>query len=572
MAHDHRFAAIILFCFCGVLLGFHHPILAAEDGFQPPTITDGTLSPGQQAVPYDEASKGCSPSVDSGLVADLKTAAEAGDIHAQWKLGMMYYHGDGAPQNYGEARKWFRKAAEHGEPWAQLALGLIYYKGHGVQKDYAEALKWYQKTAEQGQVPGQVAQYKIGNMHYFGEGVLQDYALAAKWFRRAAEQGNAQAQFSLGFMCDKGLGVPRNLGEAMKWYREAASQGDLDAQTGLAGKYYSGEGIPKNYGEAAKWYRKAAEQRDSWAQRNLAALYKQGQGPAKDYVTAYFWADMAAAQGNEEASALRQELSLLMTPDQLLQARKVTSNWKYESSNPPVEARTVSDPGQERPSPSAQESPLIAGTGLVVSRDGHILTSCHALKGCLKVACDLGGKLVPLTVVQTDSRNDLVLLKLSAPGPAPLKFREGKPVGTGDGALVVGYPLQETPAHQPQAAKGTVSAILGPGKDPGILQIKVVLHPKNNGGPLLDAAGNVVGVVTAKLDPLRTTALGGDLPQNLNFAINAAVVRAFLEANGVAYESARSTSKPEASAIGDNVKRATVLIVCSKEQPLGTLP
>ena len=561
MVYDHRLVLIILVFLCGALLGFHHILPAAEDGFQSPDRIDGSLLPTQESVPREEVSKRCSV----GLLADFKTAAERGDIHAQWQLGMMYYHGDGAPQNYGEARKWFQKAAEQGDPWAQLAIGHIYYKGRGVQKDYAEAGKWYQKTAEQGQVPGQVAHYKIGNMYYFGEGLLQDYTLAAKWFRKAAEQGNPQAQFSLGFMCDKGLGVPRNFGEAMKWYREAAVQGDLDAQTGLAAKYCNGEGVPKNYVEAAKWYRKAAAQGDSWAQRSLARIFKQGQGFPKDYVTAYFWADMAASQGNEEANALRQELSRLMTPDQLVQARKVTANWKYESSNRLVESRTVSGLDQEQSSLSTQEWPLIAGTGLVVSRDGHILTSCRAIEGCLKVACDLGGKLAPLTVVRTDSRNDLALLKLSVPGPAPLRFREGKLIGTGDGVVVVGYPLQETPAHQPQVEKGTVSAIVGPGKDPGILQVKVMLHPKNNGGPLLDAAGNVIGMVTGKLDPVRATELGGDLPRNLTFATNSAVVRAFLEANGVAYESARSTSKLETSATGDHVKKATVLVVCSNE-------
>ena len=500
----------------------------------------------------------------SGILEEIKSAAEKGDVSAQWQLGTMYYHGDGAPENYAEAKKWFQKAAEQGDPWAQLALGHIYQEGHGVQKDYAEAMKWYLTAAEQGHVLGQVAQYKVGNMYYFGEGVPQDYALAAKWFRRAAEQGDPQAQFSLAFMCDKGLGIPRNPGEALKWYRKAAEQGDAEAQTGLAAKYYDGEGLPKNYAEAGKWYGKAAEQGDSWAQRNLSFIYKDGHGVSWNYAAAYFWADMAAAQGYGEANSLLQDLSRLMTPDQIAQAQKLSAKWKYKSSNPSVEPPALPGQSQDGSQKSDQESPLIAGTGFVVNREGHVLTSGHAIKGCTRIACDLDGKLTPLSLVKTDIRNDLAVLKLGIPGPHPLKFRDGKPIIPGDAVVVVGYPLQDLPARQARATSGTISAMAGPGNDTRILQAKVVLQPANGGGPLLDAAGNVVGIITAKLDDVRTAEMGGDLPQNLNFAINAAAIRAFLDANGVHYESADSKKKLEASQVDNLAKKAALLIVCSE--------
>jgi uncharacterized protein len=521
----------------------------------------------QTSISAEKGSADKSNPCGSGILKELKSAAEQGDVTAQWQLGSMYYHGDGVPESYAEAGKWFRKAAEKGDPWAQLTLGRIYQEGRGVQKDYAEAMKWRLRAAEQGHALAQVAQYSVGNMYYFGEGIPQDYALAAKWFRKAAEAGDPQAQFSLAYMCHMGLGVPRNSFEAIKWYREAAEQGDVEAQTGLAAKYYDGEGIPKNYPEAAKWYRRAAEQGDSWAQRNLAAINKDGHGIPQNYAAAYFWADMAAARGNGEAISLRQDLSRLMTPDQLGQAQKMSEKWKYKSSIPFVEPQTLSSQSQEGSPKSDQESPLIAGTGFFVSREGHVLTSSRAIDGCTRIAFDLDGKLTPLSVVKTHIGNDLAVLKVGGPGPHPLRFRDGKPIGPGDAVVVAGYPLQDLAAHQARATRGTVSAMAGPGTNTSILQLKVPLQPANDGGPLLDTAGNVVGMITAEFDAIRTAELGGDLPQNLNFAVSTGAIRTFLDASGVHYESADSKEKLEASQVDSLAKKAALLIVCSKENP-----
>jgi uncharacterized protein len=531
-------ALTVLFCFLLVQTS-----ISAEKGFADQSNPDG-----------------------SGILEELKSAAEQGVLSAQWQLGAMYYHGDGAPESYIEAKKWLLKAAEQGDLYAQLALGHLYQEGRGVQKDYAEAMKWRMRAAEHGHALAQVAQYQIGNMYYFGEGVPQDYALAAKWFRKAAEAGDPQAQFSLAFMCIMGLGVPRNPREAMKWYREAAEQGDVEAQTGLAARYYDGEGTPKNYPEAVKWYRRAAEQGDSWAQRNLAVIHKDGLGVPQDYADAYFWADMATAQGNGEANLLRQDLSRVMTPEQIAQAQKVSANWKYKSANLSVEPPTLTGQSQEGLLKRDRESMLITGTGFVVSREGHVLTSAQAIEGCTRTVCDIDGKLTPLSLVKKDIRNDLAVLKLGSPWPQSFELRDGKPIGPGDSVLVIGFPLQDLPAHQARATRGTLGAMTGPGNDAHILLAKVVLQPANGGGPLLDTAGNVVGMITAKLDAMRTAELGGDLPKNLNFAIRAATIRTFLDASGVHYESADSKKKLEASEMNILAKRAAFLIFCSEEK------
>src|SRR5437899_270355 len=63
-------------------------------------------------------------------------AAEQGDASAQLNLGNSYYNGQGVPQDYKEAMKWYRKAAEQGDVFAQFNLGIMFYHGQGVPKDY----------------------------------------------------------------------------------------------------------------------------------------------------------------------------------------------------------------------------------------------------------------------------------------------------------------------------------------------------------------------------------------------------------------------------------------------------
>ena len=58
----------------------------------------------------------------------------------------MYANGEGVPQDYAEAVKWYRRAAEQGYAAAQYNLGAVYATARGVPQDYAEAVKWYRRA------------------------------------------------------------------------------------------------------------------------------------------------------------------------------------------------------------------------------------------------------------------------------------------------------------------------------------------------------------------------------------------------------------------------------------------
>jgi len=95
----------------------------------------------------------------AAFVDPLKTRAAQGEAEAQNNLGLRYYQGQGVPQDYAEALKWFRLAAAQGNASAQTSLGVMYSQGNGVPQDYAEALKWYRLAAAQGYA---TAQYNLG--------------------------------------------------------------------------------------------------------------------------------------------------------------------------------------------------------------------------------------------------------------------------------------------------------------------------------------------------------------------------------------------------------------------------
>lgn len=73
---------------------------------------------------------------------EFKPLAEQGDARAQNSLGLMYYHGQGVPQDDAEAVRLYSLAAEQGYAWAQYHLGLMYANGEGVLRDYVQAHMW----------------------------------------------------------------------------------------------------------------------------------------------------------------------------------------------------------------------------------------------------------------------------------------------------------------------------------------------------------------------------------------------------------------------------------------------
>jgi len=113
---------------------------------------------------------------------------------------------------------------------------------------------------------------------------------------------------------------------------DALNDGHSSAQHNLGVMYDKGRGVPIDYTEAAKWYRKAAEHGDPAAQYNLGLMYGNGNGVPQNDQMAYVWLTIAirALQGEElkYAKESRDFAATKLSPEQLAEAQKISSEWK----------------------------------------------------------------------------------------------------------------------------------------------------------------------------------------------------------------------------------------------------
>jgi S1-C subfamily serine protease len=99
--------------------------------------------------------------------------------------------------------------------------------------------------------------------------------------------------------------------------------------------------------------------------------------------------------------------------------------------------------------------------------------------------------------------------------------------------------------------------------DSRFLQISAPVQPGNSGGPLFDTAGQVVGVVTGKVDALRIAVATGNIPENINFAIKTGALRDFLDNSVVPYQTAEPKGELKTTDIAGNARPYTMLISCN---------
>ena len=216
--------------------------------------------------------------------------------------------------------------------------------------------------------------------------------------------------------------------------------------------------------------------------------------------------------------------------------------------------------GDNQPQRDAQEES--SGSGFVVSASGHVLTNSHVVEGCKTISVTSpGGSPTAARIVAQDRTNDLALLQTSEHPTELPAFRAG--VKVGESIAVYGFPLSGILATTGNFTVGNVTATAGLGDDSRMLQISSPVQPGNSGGPLLDQAGNIVGVVVAKLNALKLAAITQDVTQNVNFAIKAAVAQSFLETNGISIATPPSAEHLAPEDLAAKAKAISTFIHCN---------
>jgi len=223
-------------------------------------------------------------------------------------------------------------------------------------------------------------------------------------------------------------------------------------------------------------------------------------------------------------------------------------------------------------SPKSGRTGTQTGTGFVVSASGHIVTNHHVIDGCIG---DIKGNLTgeaatTLRVVNSDEFNDLALLEGPADSfKAHVKIRD-RTMHSGDSVVAIGYPYHGLLTSDFTVTTGIVSSLSGMLNDTRFLQITAAVQPGNSGGPLFDTSGDVVGVVSAKLDALKIARYTGSIPENINFAIKTGALRDFLDNSVVPYETAAPGTELKTADIAGSARAYTLLISCTASEQAET--
>ena len=175
-----------------------------------------------------------------------------------------------------------------------------------------------------------------------------------------------------------------------------------------------------------------------------------------------------------------------------------------------------------------------------------------------------------MEILSRNGDSDLALLRQpkgshSESTSAPVAvFRTGSAPELGDIVVAFGFPLPGVLSSEGNVSTGIVSATSGLGNDVRFIQISAPIQPGNSGGPLFDSSGHVIGVVVAKLDAVKIAEITGDIPQNVNFAVQWSAVRAFLDEAKVPYEKEVSLHATPTRNIAAAAERIAVTIECTE--------
>ena len=176
------------------------------------------------------------------------------------------------------------------------------------------------------------------------------------------------------------------------------------------------------------------------------------------------------------------------------------------------------------------------GSAVVVGPQ-FVLTNAHVIQDCQRVQALRDRERMDAKVRASDSGADLALLHvpgLSARANRIVEVpRLRRSATIGEPILAAGYPLAGLLGHDIVVTTGIVNALAGLNADPTRLQVSAPVQPGNSGGPLLDKSGQLVGLVTSRLNALAMVAQTGTLTENVNFAIKPEALKAFLDRHRV---------------------------------------
>ncbi len=178
-----------------------------------------------------------------------------------------------------------------------------------------------------------------------------------------------------------------------------------------------------------------------------------------------------------------------------------------------IRVRRAAEPPTEGETPSTPEERRISGSGFIIRKDGYIVTNAHVVTEAERIQVKLSdGRRLDGKVIGQDDRVDLALVKIEATGLPVAMLGDSNRLRVGEFVLAVGNPfgLEQTVSFGIVSRKGAPLQVAAPGFD--FIQTDAAVNPGNSGGPLVNMAGEVVGVNSMAA---RNGTIGFAIPINL---------------------------------------------------------
>ncbi len=213
---------------------------------------------------------------------------------------------------------------------------------------------------------------------------------------------------------------------------------------------------------------------------------------------------------------------------------------------------------------------VASGTGFFVSSNGYIATNNHVIEGAEEISVrDNKGNILIASVVLRDQANDLAVIKVTGDAYQPLPLRSSAEIKKGSDVFAIGFPNTSIQGRESKVTTGIISSLSGIMGEPNSFQISVPIQPGNSGGPLIDMTGSVAGITTAKLSAAAMLKKGGQLPENVNYAVKSNYLLELIGTDrNVREHIAKLTSRRTLplTALVENAEKAIVFIVVTQKR------
>lgn len=219
--------------------------------------------------------------------------------------------------------------------------------------------------------------------------------------------------------------------------------------------------------------------------------------------------DVVSETGKSESSTSAKEISSNTGEEKVLSISEI-----YEkNSDSVVEIATETKQLDGR---MGQYVSSGAGSGVITSEDGYIVTNNHVIDGASKITVRLkNGDVFPAELVGKDSRTDIAVIKVESENLNPAGFGDSESLSVGETVVAIGNPLGELGGT---VTEGIISAldrdIVIDGESMNLLQTSAAVNPGNSGGGLFNEKGELIGVVNAKSSGSDIEGIGFAIPGN----------------------------------------------------------